>query len=183
MDKTINEEITKGTLDEKKTFLVEFLRTKLLELGSKQASARNLGSEAIAHKKTRKTVRFKKGDRVFNIVEVNDEGDSLDSDEDLTESLETILALRRDDVRQQGSGKKKSKLPQKKCPLKFDWKTHTNGSAFFCAVWKKKDLEEKKELVKKIPLCILCLTKGIREHECPVGKCAKCSGHHNINQQ
>ena len=35
MDKTINDEITKGSLDERKTFLVEFLRTKLLELGSK----------------------------------------------------------------------------------------------------------------------------------------------------
>ena len=135
MDKTINEEITKGTLDEKKTFLVEFLRTKLLELGSKQASARNLGSEAIADKKTRKTVRFRRGDKVFNVVEVNGEDDSLDSDDDLAESLETILALKGDDVRQQGSNKRKSKLPQKKCPLKCDRKTHTNGSAFFCAVW------------------------------------------------
>merc|ERR1711888_126784 len=42
MDKTINDEITKGSLDERTTFLVEFLRTKLLELGPKQASARNL---------------------------------------------------------------------------------------------------------------------------------------------
>ena len=131
MDKTINEEITKGTLDEKKTFLVEFLRTKLLELGSKQASARNLGSEAIADKKTRKTVRFRRGDKVFNVVEVNGEDDSLDSDDDLAESLETILALKGDDARQQGSNKRKSKLPQKKCPLKCDHKTHANGSAFF----------------------------------------------------
>ena len=113
MDKTINEEITKGTLDEKKTFLVEFLRTKLLELGSKQASARNLGSEAIADKKTRKTVRFRRGGKVFNVKEVNGEDDSLDSDDDLAESLETILALKGDDVRQQGSNKRKSKLPQK----------------------------------------------------------------------
>ena len=60
MDKTINEEITKGTLDEKKTFLVEFMRTKLLELGSKQASARNLGSEAIADKKTSKNSQIQK---------------------------------------------------------------------------------------------------------------------------
>ena len=35
-------------------------------------------------------------------------------------------------------------------------------------------------MVKKIPLCILCLTKGTKEHDCPVGKCAKCSEHHNI---
>ena len=41
-------------------------------------------------------------------------------------------------------------------------------------------MEEKKEPVKKLPLCILCLVKGSRTHECPVGKCAKCSGHHNI---
>ena len=173
MDKTINEEITKGTLDEKKTFLVEFLRTKLLELGSKQASARNLGSEATADKKDRKTVRFRRGDKVFHVMEVNCEEDSLDSDNDLAESLENILALKGDDVRQQGLNKRKSKLPQKKCPLKCDRKTHANGSAFFCAVFKKKDLEEKRELVKKIPLCILCLTKGTKEHDCPVGKCAK----------
>ena len=61
MDKTIND---KGSLDERKTFLVEFLRTKLLEMGSKQASARNLGNEASIEKKPRKTVRFRKGDRV-----------------------------------------------------------------------------------------------------------------------
>merc|ERR1712030_70483 len=82
-----------------------------------------------------------------------------------------------DDSRQQGHKKKKSKLPQKKCPLKCDRKTHTNGSAFFCSVWRTKGLEEKKELVKKIPLCILCLTRGNKDHECPVGKCAKCGGH------
>ena len=113
MDKTINEEITKGTLDEKKTFLVEFLRTKLLELGSKHASARNLGSEVTADKKAKKTVKFRRGDKVFNVVEVNCEEDNLDSDDDLAESLETILALKGDDVRQQGLNKRKSKLPQK----------------------------------------------------------------------
>ena len=144
MDKAISDEITKGSLDERKTFLIEFLRTKLLELGAKQASARNLGSEAIADKKSKKSVRFKKGDRVFNVTEVDDEGDDLDSDEDIAEDLEAILALGRDDVRQQGPSKRKSKLPQKKCPLKCDRKTHTNGSAFFCAVWRKKDLEEKR---------------------------------------
>ena len=112
MDKTINDEITKGSLDERKTFLVEFLRTKLLELGSKQASARNLGNETITDKKPRKTVRFKKGDRVFSIVEEKEEGDSIESDEDLTESLETILALKGDYGKQQGLNEKKSKLPQ-----------------------------------------------------------------------
>ena len=89
-----------------------------MELGSKQASARNLGNEATADKKGRKTVRFRRGDKVFNVVEVNCEEDSLDSDDDLAESLETILALKGDDVSQQGSNKRKSKLPQKKVPIK-----------------------------------------------------------------
>ena len=35
-------------------------------------------------------------------------------------------------------------------------------------------------MVKKIPLCNLCLTKGTKEHDCPVGNCTKYSGHHNI---
>ena len=55
MDKTINDEINKGSLDERKTFLVEFMRTKLLEMGSKQASARNLGNEASIEKKPKKS--------------------------------------------------------------------------------------------------------------------------------
>merc|ERR1711936_527113 len=181
MDETINDEITKGSLDERKTFLIEFLRTKLIELGAKQASVRNLGHEGIAEKKPKKTVRFKRGDRVFNVTEVDEDVEDMDSDEDIAGDLEAILSVGRDDSRQQGHKKKKSKLPQKKCPLKCDRKTHTNGSAFFCSVWRTKGLEEKKELVKKIPLCILCLTRANKDHECPVGKCAKCGGHHNIS--
>merc|ERR1711895_332917 len=97
MDKTINDEINKGSLDERKTFLVEFMRTKLLEMGSKQASARNLGNEASTEKKPKKTVRFRKGDRVFTVVEEKEGNDSIDSDEeDLTESLESMLALKGD---------------------------------------------------------------------------------------
>ena len=134
----------------------------------------------LLKKKPRKTVRFRKGDRMFTVVEEKEEDDSIESDEDLTTSLETILALKGDYGKQQGLNKKKTKLPQKPCPLKCPRKTHSNGSAFFCAVWRDKDLEEKKELVKKIPLCILCLKKGNKEHICPVGKCAKCGGHHNI---
>ena len=60
------------------------MRMKLLEMGSKQASARNLGNEASTEKKPKKMVRFKRGDRVFTVTE---EKDSIDSDEeDLAES-------------------------------------------------------------------------------------------------
>merc|ERR1711888_160526 len=93
MDKTINDEINKGSLDERKTFLVEFMRTKLLEMASKQASARNLGNEGSIENKPRKTVRFKRGDRVFTVMEEKEGNDSIDSDEeDLAESLESMLA-------------------------------------------------------------------------------------------
>ena len=96
--------------------------------------------------------------------------------------MEATLSMGGDDARQQGHKKRKSKLPQRKCPLKCHRKSHTNGSVYFCSVWKTKDLEEKKELVKKIPLCILCLARDNKDHECPVrGKCQKCGGHHNIS--
>ena len=179
MDKTINEEITKGTLDEKKTFLVEFMRTKLLELGSKQAAVRNMEGENQTEKKEKRTIRFKRGDKVFRVTETNaDDESSSEDDTDLAESLEAVLALK--DESPSMSARKRTKLPQKKCPLKCDRKFHSNGSAYFCSTFRAKDLEEKKELVKKLPLCILCLVKGTKTHDCPVGKCAKCAGHHNV---
>ena len=43
MNKTITEEVTKGSLEEKKDFLVLFLKRKLLEIGTKEATSRTLG--------------------------------------------------------------------------------------------------------------------------------------------
>ena len=49
----------------------------------------------------------KRGERVFNVTEVDDESDNPDSDENIAEGLEAILALGRDDAKQGSSKKKK----------------------------------------------------------------------------
>ena len=76
MNHTISEEVPKETLDEKKTFLTEFLILKLRELVAKQASARNLGSDRSLEKK-KKSVRFTRGKRMFRIFEID--GNDKDS--------------------------------------------------------------------------------------------------------
>ena len=42
LNRTIAEETLKGSLEEKKNFLIKFLKRKLLEMGQKQATARTL---------------------------------------------------------------------------------------------------------------------------------------------
>ena len=133
MNKTISEEIKKGSLDEKKEFLVEFLKTKLIELGSKQASARTLGEDKSPERNPRKSVRFKRGDKIFRLLEVGGNDSFSDSDNELSEEFEAILALK-DDKKGKGS-KKKNKFPLKKCPLRCEKKEHSNGSLFFCATF------------------------------------------------
>ena len=59
-------------------------------------------------------------------------------------------------------------------------KEHSNRSAYFCKVFRDKLIDEKKELQKKVPLCITCLSKVNKEHKCPVGLCSNCSALHNI---
>ena len=45
--------------EEKKDFLVLFFKRKLLEMGTKQATARTLGEEKLPERKPKKSVRFK----------------------------------------------------------------------------------------------------------------------------
>ena len=65
------------------------------------------------------------------------------------------------------------------CPLCYDF-FHPNKSVFFCKVFRKKTLDEKRALVKNAGLCALCLAKNTKGHSCPVAKCPRCSGGHNI---
>ena len=81
MNKTITEEITKGSLEEKKDFLVNFLKRKLIELGTKQATARTLGEDKSPERRPKKSVRFKRGDRVFRLLELDDKDLSSDSED------------------------------------------------------------------------------------------------------
>ena len=67
MDRTITEEVTKGSLEEKKDFLVRFLKRKLLEMGNKQATAITLGEDRSPKRKPNKSVRFRKGERMFSL--------------------------------------------------------------------------------------------------------------------
>jgi hypothetical protein len=41
-------------------------------------------------------------------------------------------------------------------------------------------MEEKQGIVKKLHICITCLCKPEKDHQCPVGRCSKCYGQHNI---
>ena len=57
----------------------------------------------------------------------------------------------------QGQGKgEKPKYKKKTCPIQCG-REHSNGSAYFCKIYREKLLDERKELQKKIPLCITCL--------------------------
>ena len=107
MNKTITEEVTKGSLEEKKDFLVLFMKRKLLEMGTKQATARTLGEDKSPERKPKKSVRFKRGDRVFRVLELNEEDFSSDSDE--LEDFEAIFTAN-EDIRKKepGRGKKKT---------------------------------------------------------------------------
>ena len=61
------------------------------------------------------------------------------------------------------------------CPL-----PHPNHSVFFCKFFRQKTLDEKRALVKNAGLCILCLAKNSKGHSCPVARCPRCSGGHNV---
>ena len=126
MNKTITEEVTKGSLEEKKDFLVLFMKRKLLEMGTKQATARTLGEDKSPERKPKKSVRFKRGDRVFRVLELNEEDFSSDSDE--LEDFEAIFTAN-EDIRKKepGRGKKKTKFSSKKCPIRCSRKEHSNG--------------------------------------------------------
>ena len=142
MDKTIIEEVTKGSLEEKKDFLVLFLKRKLLEMGTKQATARTLGEDKSPERKAKKGVRFKRGERMFRVLELNEGDYSSDSDEleAFVEDFETIFTMN-EDVRKKepGKGKKKTKLTSKKCPIRCPRKEHSNGSLYFCNTFRKKE--------------------------------------------
>ena len=124
-------------------------------------------------------MRFKRGDRVFRVLELNEGDFSSDSDE--LEDFEAIFTAN-EDIRKKepGRGKKKTKFSSKKCPIRCSRKEHWNGSLYFCNTYRKKEMEEKQAIVKKLHICITCLCKPEKDHQCPVGRCSKCNGQHNI---
>ena len=69
---------------------------------------------------------------------------------------------------------KKTKYKKKTCPIQCG-KDQSNGMAYLCKVFRDKLIDERKELQKKVPLCITCLSRVNKEHKCPVGLCSNCS--------
>ena len=41
-------------------------------------------------------------------------------------------------------------------------------------------MEEKRAIVKMLHICITCLCKPEKDHQCPVGRFYKCNGQQNI---
>ena len=75
------------------------MKRKLLELGNKQSTARTLGEDKSPEGKQKKSVRFRRGEKVFRLTEVREDDSSSHSDDEISEELETILALKDDDKR------------------------------------------------------------------------------------
>ena len=136
-----------------------------------------------ADKKVGKTVRYK--DKTFRLLEVNSDDSDPDDignvdDSDLDEKIfNAIYRLNGKVQKGKGQGKREPKYKKKTCPIQCG-REHSNGSAYFCKTYRDKLLDERKELQKKIPLCITCLSKVNREHKCPVGICSNGSALHNI---
>ena len=178
MDRTITEESRSGSLESKKDFLIKFLKQKLLELGDKQASLLTLGESEKNERKVTKGVRFKKGDRIFWMAEVSDQEDG-ESVEDNDEDFSAIFALNERAIQTKSGKPKENTYPKKSWPLRCS-KEHSNGLLFFCNTYKKKILEERRAIQKKIHLCCTCLGKAWKDHQCPKGKCSRCGALHNV---
>ena len=125
-------------MEVKREFLTRFLVRKQLELMEILASRRTRSYTRREVGSNTKFVKFR--DKMFQMTEV-------DEDEDITEDILNEYPF----LTTIGG---KTKGP---CPIKCG-KDHINSSLFFCSKYRKKNQEERKELLKKmINLCILCL--------------------------
>ena len=126
-------------------------------------------------KPQRGSVQVKRGEKTFRItMEDGDQDEALP--QQWQSDLEKALAAAVGDLPKEPGKPKYKKGP---CPLRCEF-SHPNKSAFFCKLFRKKALDEKRALVKNAGLCPLCLAKNTKGHSCPVSKCPRCSGGHNI---
>ena len=138
-----------------------FLTHKLVEMGNRKTSAKNLSMD----KPQKVSIQFKKGDKVILItIEGGDpeDGASRHWQEELYRALGMVTSMAAEDP-------VKPWYKKKPCPLRCDF-MHPNGSVFFCKIFRKKTLEEKKALVKNVGLCGLCLGRNSKGH-CNVQLC------------
>ena len=125
-------------------------------------------------------MRFKRGDKVFRLKEVISVDSSSENEDEaaLRNEFETLYLMNEDEREK----KKKKKLSpnQKRCPIKCPKGMHVNGSLYFCNQFRRKTQDEMRSIIKKLFLCLTCLSVPGKEHICPVGKCRRCGGAHNI---
>ena len=84
-EKTITEEVLRGSLEKKRTFLVKFLRRKSCELGNRKVSQHTLNIDPQAA--GRSSFKIKKGERVFH-VQIENTSEEEDSGENLAGEFE-----------------------------------------------------------------------------------------------
>ena len=119
-----------------------------MELGGKQATARTLGESP---ERKSKSVRFKRGERVFRMKEIDPGDCTSDSDEveALVDDFEALFLMNNDEST--GKTRKKTKLSYKKCPIHCPKIEHANGSLYFCNVFWRKENDEMRAIIKKTP--------------------------------
>ena len=83
--KTISEEVSRGSLEKKRTFLVKFLHRKSCELGNLKVSQRTLNIDTQAA--GRSSFRIKKGERIFH-VQVEDTSEEEEDSDNLAKEFE-----------------------------------------------------------------------------------------------
>ena len=167
-DRTIVEENDTGSLTARKEFLVRILQRKLIELNDLQVSKRTLGEKVKEERKSGRIVRFK--DKTFRLTELSEEEaesfeDEISEDED---KIFSVMTSTQSNIKTQNTNKRESKYRKRSCPIQCG-KEHSNGSLYFCAIFRKKPKDERKEIQKKTHVCITCLSKVSKEHKCPVG--------------
>ena len=187
-NQTIKEEVEDTNMDGRRRFLTKFLRIKLIQLQDTEKGDRNRKETSENRDHKVKKVKFK--DRAFWMEEIEDyEPEEDDFDEDIKE-LEGFPDLslfagksggpKSNTKGQEEKSDKESKYKKKSCPLKCEKGLHTNGSLFFCPLFRAKSKDERRILQKKCHLCITCLSKVPDQHKCPIGSCKGCGSKHNI---
>ena len=138
----------KDDIEVMREFFMEYSEEKLDTLKSIQGSFQRANIFRKANNNGEKFKnKFKNTSTMFATIEEEEESD---------DELACVAT----------DGKKKDlkKLNYKPCPISCDAKTHLFGSLAFCSNFKKKDIDERKEVVKKLnnpknSFCMSCLRK------------------------
>ena len=137
-DKSVKAETGLGSLDNRREFFTKYLKTKLVQLKDIEASVRTRG-EKVEVKKSIQGKRVRFGDKLFVVNEVEDSDNPEFEDIDNIDSVFSGIDKKSKKLtKKSGRDKGKKKHPKKPCPLKREKGTHSNGSLFFCPLFRDK---------------------------------------------